>query len=172
MAGEEVCRHDLRSSRRPPSATHYVPAPATSGTVPHLRHLGRHEQPVRMYVNAFLAAGFTALSDHPRRGRPPVVTTTRASRRGALPGPSRLRRQCRRRVRSLRPHRAAPSLRNPAQSRGTLRRGGGLGPHPPGGEDDGGTVGQDGASAAVRGRFEQLRAPPRRGGQEGGGHLG
>ncbi len=40
------------------------------------RHLGAHEQTVRKYVKAFLAAGFDALPDRPRPGRPPTVTTT------------------------------------------------------------------------------------------------
>lgn len=38
------------------------------------RHLGCHEQTVRTYVKAFLAAGFAALPDRPRSGRPPTVT--------------------------------------------------------------------------------------------------
>lgn len=37
-------------------------------------HLGAHEQTVRTYVKAFLAAGFAALPDRPRPGRPPTVT--------------------------------------------------------------------------------------------------
>jgi len=44
-------------------------------TVPRIaRHLGCHEQTVRKYVKAFLAAGFGALPDRPRPGRPPRVT--------------------------------------------------------------------------------------------------
>jgi transposase len=38
------------------------------------RHLGCHEQTVRTHVKGFLAAGFGALPDRPRPGRPPVVT--------------------------------------------------------------------------------------------------
>jgi len=38
------------------------------------RHLTCHEQTVRKYVKAFLAAGFAALPDRPRPGRPPTVT--------------------------------------------------------------------------------------------------
>jgi putative transposase len=37
-------------------------------------HLGCHEQTVRRHVSAFLAAGFVALPDRPRPGRPVVVT--------------------------------------------------------------------------------------------------
>src|SRR5215211_1761434 len=37
-------------------------------------HLGAHEQTVRKYVKAFLAAGFAALSDRPRPGRPRRIT--------------------------------------------------------------------------------------------------
>ncbi len=44
-------------------------------TIPSIaRHLGTHEQTVRKYVKAFLVAGFAALPDHPRPGRPPTVT--------------------------------------------------------------------------------------------------
>ncbi len=44
-------------------------------TVPRIaRHLGCHEHTVRKYVKAFLAAGFDALPDRPRSGRPPIVT--------------------------------------------------------------------------------------------------
>jgi transposase len=38
------------------------------------RHLAVHEQTVRKHVKAFLAAGFAALPDKPRPGRPPRVT--------------------------------------------------------------------------------------------------
>ena len=42
------------------------------------RYLGRHEQTVRKYITAFVAAGPTggwaALPDRPRPGRPPTVT--------------------------------------------------------------------------------------------------
>jgi transposase len=37
-------------------------------------HLGCHEHTVRKDVKAFLAAGFAALPDRPRPGRPPTVT--------------------------------------------------------------------------------------------------
>ena len=37
-------------------------------------HLGAHEQTVRRHAKAFLAAGFDALPDRPRPGRPPRVT--------------------------------------------------------------------------------------------------
>jgi len=37
------------------------------------RHLGCHEQTVRKYVKTFLAAGFDALPDRPRPGRPPTL---------------------------------------------------------------------------------------------------
>ena len=44
-------------------------------TIPRIaEHLGAHEQTVRKYVKAFLAAGFAALPDRPRPGRPPRVT--------------------------------------------------------------------------------------------------
>src|SRR6266508_3547796 len=44
-------------------------------TIPRIgAHLGCHEQTVRKYVKAFLAEGFAVLPDHPRPGRPPVVT--------------------------------------------------------------------------------------------------
>ena len=36
--------------------------------------LGRHEQTVRKYVKAFLAAGWAVLPDRPRPGRPPKLT--------------------------------------------------------------------------------------------------
>ena len=36
--------------------------------------LGRHEQTVRKYVKAFLAAGWAVLPDRPRPGRPPRLT--------------------------------------------------------------------------------------------------
>ena len=44
-------------------------------TIPRIaRHLGCHEQTVRKYVKAFLVAGFAALPDRSRPGRPPLVT--------------------------------------------------------------------------------------------------
>lgn len=39
------------------------------------RHLGAHEHTVRKYITAFLVAGFDALPDRPRPGRPPTITT-------------------------------------------------------------------------------------------------
>jgi transposase len=48
---------------------------ATGQTVPQIaRYLGRHEQTVRRSIKAFLAAGFAALPDQPRPGRPRRVT--------------------------------------------------------------------------------------------------
>jgi transposase len=38
------------------------------------RDVGAHEQTVRKYVKAFLAAGWDALPDRPRPGRPPRLT--------------------------------------------------------------------------------------------------
>jgi transposase len=38
------------------------------------RYLDRHEQTVRAHVQAFLAAGWEALPDRPRPGRPPTLT--------------------------------------------------------------------------------------------------
>lgn len=38
------------------------------------RLLGWHEQTVRKYIKAFLAAGFESLADRPRSGRPPKLT--------------------------------------------------------------------------------------------------
>jgi len=37
-------------------------------------YLGKHEQTVRKYVKAFLAAGWAVLPDRPRPGRPPTLT--------------------------------------------------------------------------------------------------
>ncbi len=37
-------------------------------------YLGKHEQTVRKYIKAFLAAGWDALPDRPRPGRPPTLT--------------------------------------------------------------------------------------------------
>jgi len=48
------------------------------------RHLGCHEQTARRHVRAFLAAGFAALPDQPRPGRPPAVTAARLDALGAL----------------------------------------------------------------------------------------
>ncbi len=44
-------------------------------TIPRIAvHLGCHAQTVRRHVSAFRAAGFAALADRPRPGRPVVVT--------------------------------------------------------------------------------------------------
>ncbi len=48
------------------------------------RHLGAHEHTVRRYVKAFLAAGFDALPDRPRPGRPPTVTAIHLDALAAL----------------------------------------------------------------------------------------
>jgi hypothetical protein len=47
-----------------------VTLPPAQRTELRTRHLGAHEQTVRRYVKAFLAAGFDALPDRPRPGRP------------------------------------------------------------------------------------------------------
>ena len=38
------------------------------------QYLGKHEQTVRKYIKAFLAAGWDAQPDRPRPGRPPTLT--------------------------------------------------------------------------------------------------
>ena len=38
------------------------------------RYLDKHEQTVRKYIKAFLEAGWDALPDRPRPGRPPTLT--------------------------------------------------------------------------------------------------
>jgi transposase len=38
------------------------------------QYLGKHEQTVRKYIKAFLEAGWDALPDRPRPGRPPTLT--------------------------------------------------------------------------------------------------
>jgi transposase len=38
------------------------------------RYLDKHEQTVRKYIKAFLEAGWDALPDRPRAGRPPTLT--------------------------------------------------------------------------------------------------
>jgi len=44
-------------------------------TIPQIAHaLGHHEQTVRKYLKAFLAAGFAALPDRAVPGRPPTIT--------------------------------------------------------------------------------------------------
>lgn len=48
------------------------------------RHLGCHEQTARKYVAAFLAAGFAALPDRPRPGRPPTVSAAHLDALAAL----------------------------------------------------------------------------------------
>ncbi|MDQ3656185.1 MAG: helix-turn-helix domain-containing protein, partial [Chloroflexota bacterium] len=89
MVGEEVPRLDpaqheeLRTRTRAPSIAprtrdrlEMIRLADAGWSVPHIaRHLGTHEHTVRKYVKAFLAAGFDALPDRPRPGRPPTVTT-------------------------------------------------------------------------------------------------
>jgi transposase len=48
---------------------------AAGWSVPRIAaYLGRHEQTARRHIKAFLAAGFAALADRPRSGRPPRLT--------------------------------------------------------------------------------------------------
>lgn len=75
-------RDDLRARTRAPGVAprtrdrlEMIRLADAGWSVPRIaRHLGCHEQTARTYVKAFLAAGFDALPDRPRPGRPPVVT--------------------------------------------------------------------------------------------------
>jgi transposase len=93
MAGEEASamihvtltpsqREELRARTRGPAVTprirdrlEMIRLADAGWSIPRIAgHLGCHEQTVRRHVTAFLIAGFDALTDRPRPGRPPLVT--------------------------------------------------------------------------------------------------
>ncbi len=85
-------RAELRARGRAPGLTprtrnrlEMVALAGAGWSIPRIaRHLGAHEQTVRRHVKAFLAAGFDALPDAPRPGRPPRATAVHLDALAAL----------------------------------------------------------------------------------------